>query len=154
VARAIIGGIIGSVDNTTKVTLLELIYGQEVVLPVEINLQSCRVARQRVISVVEYTDLVMDRIYETSECQFRALREIEREILKVVKANNKRNGNVVSGWDNKFGKWSLSLEGPYRVASIVPGNAYYIEILEGQKLDRALNGKYLKRCLPSVWQGM
>jgi hypothetical protein len=44
VARAIIGGIIGSQDNATTVTPFELIYGQ-VVLSVEINLQVCRVAR-------------------------------------------------------------------------------------------------------------
>jgi hypothetical protein len=63
------------------------------------------------------------------------------------------DGFTFRGRDNKFGNWSLSWEGPYRVASMVPGNAYYIEILEQQKLVKALNEKYLKRCHPSVWQG-
>jgi hypothetical protein len=37
--------------------------------------------------------------------------------------------------------------------SIVPGNAYFVETLEGKNLPKALNGKYLKRYFPSVWQG-
>jgi hypothetical protein len=57
------------------------------------------------------------------------------------------------GWDNMFGKWSFSWEGPYKIASIILGTVYYIEILEGQKIVKALNRKYLKRCHPGVWQG-
>jgi hypothetical protein len=51
----------------------KLIYGQEVVMAVEINLQECRVARQSALSAIEYTELMMDRIDETLESQFRAL---------------------------------------------------------------------------------
>jgi hypothetical protein len=59
----------------------------------------------------------------------------------------------LSSWDNKFGKWSPSWEGPFRISRIIPGNAYFIETLEGKGLPRALNGKYLKYYYPSVWQG-
>jgi hypothetical protein len=55
--------------------------------------------------------------------------------------------------DNRFGKWSPSWEGPYRIAAVVSGNAYFVETLERQGLAKALNGKYLKRYFPSVWQG-
>ena len=54
---------------------------------------------------------------------------------------------------NKFGKWSPGWEGPYSVVKIVPGNAYFVETLEGVLLGKALNGKYLKIFYPSVWQG-
>jgi hypothetical protein len=40
--------------------------------------------------------------------------------------------------DNKFGKWSSSWEGPLRISRIIPGNAYFIETLEGKGLPRAL----------------
>jgi transposase InsO family protein len=33
--------------SATKVTPFELVYGQEAVLPVEINLQTCRIAKRR-----------------------------------------------------------------------------------------------------------
>jgi hypothetical protein len=54
----------------------------------------------------------------------------------------------------KYGKWSPSWEGPFKVIRIVPGNSYFVEsLLEGQSLPKALNGKYLKQFHPSIWQG-
>ena len=53
--------------------------------------------------------------------------------------------------DSKFGKWSPTLEGPYKVNRCVPGNAYILETLEGEEFSRALNGKFLKKYYPSIW---
>jgi hypothetical protein len=53
---------------------------------------------------------------------------------------------------SKFSKWSPSWEGPYIVTKVVPGNAYFVKTLEGQKLGKALNGKYLKKYYLSIWQ--
>ena len=55
--------------------------------------------------------------------------------------------------DSKFGKWSPTWEGPYRINRCAPGNAYILETLEGIKFTRALNGKYLKKYYPSIWVG-
>jgi hypothetical protein len=52
----------------------------------------------------------------------------------------------------KFGKWSTSWEGPYKIIGIVSGNAYLMETLEGKALPKALNIKYLKKYYPSIWQ--
>ena len=52
---------------------------------------------------------------------------------------------------SKFGKWSPTWEGPFRVNICVPGNDYILGTLEGKEYSRALNGKYLKKCYPSVW---
>ena len=147
-------------------TPYELVYGQEAVLSVEINLQALRVARQNDLSAADYSNLMMDRIDEVPEERFKALREIEKEKLRVAKAYNKRVreksfqiGDLV--WktilplgtkDNKFGKWSPSWEGPYKVVEIVPGNSYFVQSLQGERLPKALNGKYLKKYYPSVWQ--
>jgi hypothetical protein len=53
---------------------------------------------------------------------------------------------------DKFGKWSLSWEIPFRVIRVLPSNAYFMEDLEGHSLSKALNGKYLKCHYPSMWQ--
>jgi hypothetical protein len=45
-----------------RVTPFELVYGQEVVLPVEIGLQSLRVTGQGSLSAKEYHVLMMDKI--------------------------------------------------------------------------------------------
>jgi hypothetical protein len=51
----------------------------------------------------------------------------------------------------KFGKWSPSWEGPFRVIWVVPDNAYFVD-LEGHSLPKALNEKYIKCYYPSMWQ--
>jgi hypothetical protein len=49
--------------------------------------------------------------------------------------------------DIKFGKWSPSWEGPYKIIKIIAGNSYMVESLQGTRLPRALNGQYLKKYL-------
>jgi hypothetical protein len=53
---------------------------------------------------------------------------------------------------NKFGKWSASCEGPLKVIKVVFGNSCMLEMLQGERLPRAINGKYLKKYFPSVWE--
>jgi hypothetical protein len=153
--------------GATRVTPFELVFDQEAVLPVEVNLQGCRVAWQDDLSGEEYGELMMDRLDEVTEGRLEALKEIEKEKLQVARAYNRRVkeksfqvGDLV--WKTilplgtqsiRFGKWSPSWEGPYRVAGIVPGNSYFVETLEGEGFAKALNGKYLKRYYPSVCQG-
>ena len=46
--------------GATKVTPFELVYGQEAILPVEVNLDTYRLAKQNDLSAVDYHDLMMD----------------------------------------------------------------------------------------------
>ena len=48
--------------SATKVTPYELVYGQEGVLPIEVNLNALRLDRQKNLSVVDYQNLMMDNI--------------------------------------------------------------------------------------------
>jgi hypothetical protein len=79
-----------SKHNATKVTHFELVYGQEVILPVEINLDNLQIARQNELSAVDYHDLMLDRLDEASDEKIKALGEIERDKLWVARAYNKR----------------------------------------------------------------
>jgi hypothetical protein len=56
-----------SKQGATKVTPFKLIYGQEAMFCVEINLQTCRVVEQEALSTIEYAELMMDRIDEIPE---------------------------------------------------------------------------------------
>ena len=109
---------------------------------------------------------MMDNIDEVSDKQLQALKEIEKDNLRVARAYNKRVraksfqvGELV--WktilplgtkSNKFGKWSPSWEGPYKIIKVIFGNSYMVETLQEECLPRALNGRYLKKYYPSVWQ--
>jgi hypothetical protein len=111
-----------SKHRAIQVTPFELVFGQEVVLPVEVNLQAHRITSQDALSAKEYGELMMDKIDEVQERQFRAMGRIEEEKIRSAKVYNKRVmeksfqiGDLV--WktifplgtrNNKFGKWSLS----------------------------------------------
>jgi hypothetical protein len=153
--------------DATKVTPFELVYGQEVVLPIEINLQSFRVAKQDMVSLSDYTEGMMKRIDDMPESRLRALQEIEREKLKIAKVYSQKVKEKLfqvelvvwkiilplGSKDQKFGKWSPSWEGHFRIIGIVQGNAYFVKTLEGKKVEKAINGRYMKKYFPSTWQG-
>jgi hypothetical protein len=124
--------------GATKVTPFELVYWQEAMLPMEVNLQTPRVMHQDALSAVEYKSLMMDEIDDMTESPFEALREIEKEKFRVAKAYNKRVraksiriGDMVwktilplGSRDQKFGKWSPSWEGPFRITGVVPQHIF------------------------------
>ena len=109
---------------------------------------------------------MMNYIDEVSDKRLQALKEIEKDKLRVARAYNKKVrpksfqvGELV--WktilplgtkSNKFGKWSPVWEGPYKIVKLIFGNSYMVETLQGERLPRALNRRYLKKYYPSVWQ--
>ena len=130
-------------------------YGQEALLPIEVNLDAYRLAKQNDLSIIDYYNSMMDNIDEVIDKRMKALKEIEKDKLRVARAYNKKVkdksfqiGDLV--WktilplgmkSNKFGKWSLSWEGPYRVVKVIFGNSYIMETLQGDRLPRAINGE-------------
>jgi hypothetical protein len=68
--------------NLLNSSPFELMYGQEVVLHVEISLNAIRFARQN--------DLMMNNIDEVTDNRLIALREIEKNKIIVAKAYNKK----------------------------------------------------------------
>jgi hypothetical protein len=76
--------------SATKVTPFELVYGQEVVLSVEVNLDAYRLAKQNDLSAVVYHDLIMDNIDEVTDVRLKALKEIEKDKARVARAYNKK----------------------------------------------------------------
>jgi hypothetical protein len=114
-----------SKHSTTKVTPFELIYRQEVILPVEVNLDALRIARQTKLSALDYHNLMLNRLDEASDERVKVLGEIERDKLRVAKAYNKRVKEKsfqvrdlvwktilpIGSRSSKFRKWSPNWEG-------------------------------------------
>ena len=113
----------------------------------------------------DYVALIKDELEDLAGHRLNALINIEANKARVgrwydkkVKAKSFDQGDLV--WrlvlsigtkDPKFGKWSPTWEGPYKISRCVPGNAYILETLKGEEFFGALNGKYLKKYYPSVW---
>jgi hypothetical protein len=76
--------------GATKVTPFQLVYGQEAVLPIEVNLDAYSLAKQNDLSVVVCHDLMMDNINEVTDVRLKALKEIKKDKAWVAKAYNKR----------------------------------------------------------------
>jgi hypothetical protein len=131
-----------------KITPFEHVYGQEVVLPIEVSLQNLRITRQDYLSAKEYTELMMDKVDEAPESHLKALEEIEKEKVKIAKAYNKRV--VEKSFHVGDLVWKMIL--PLGTRSDKFGNAYFMEDLEGHSLQKSLNGKYIKHYYPSTWQ--
>ena len=54
------------------------------------NLNAYRLAKQNYLTVVDYYDLMMDNIDEVSDKRMQALKEIEKDKLRVARAYNKK----------------------------------------------------------------
>jgi hypothetical protein len=79
-----------SKNSATKVTPFKLVYGQEAILPIEVNLDALRIARQNELSAIDYHNLMLDWLDKVSDERIKALGEIERDKLRVVGAYNKK----------------------------------------------------------------
>jgi hypothetical protein len=149
----------------TKVSLYQLVYGHDVVLPWELRAGSRRTSLQDQLSTDDYSAIMKEELEDLAGNQLRALENIEKNKRTVARWYDKKvkgkefvEGDLVwklilpiGSRDPKYGKWSPNWEGPYRISQCVPGNAYILETLEGEKFARALNGKYLKKYYPSIW---
>ena len=54
------------------------------------NLDAYRLAKQNDLSAVDYYDLMMDNIDEVSDRRMQALKEIEKDKLRIARAYNKK----------------------------------------------------------------
>ena len=93
-----------------------------------------------------------------------ALESIQSNKVKVSKLYNKKvklkrftEGDIV--WKvilpngtrtTKFGKWSPNQEEPFIITKVIFGGKYNLATLEGDKLARSVNGKYLKKYHPII----
>jgi hypothetical protein len=73
--------------NTTH---FSLVYGHDAVLPIEITVQSLRVAKQNQLSHIDYERAMMAEMDDLDEVQVSALNSIILRKQKVIKSYNRR----------------------------------------------------------------
>jgi hypothetical protein len=76
--------------GATKVTPFELVYGQEAVLPVEVNLGAYKLAKKNNLDVETYYALMMDNIDEVTDKRMEALEEIEKDKSELLEHTTRR----------------------------------------------------------------
>jgi transposase InsO family protein len=93
-----------SKHSTTKVTPFELVYEQEFVLPVVVNLDALLISQQNELSAIDYHNLMLDRRDEVSDERVKALCKIERDKLWMARACNKNVRKNCFMSESLFGK--------------------------------------------------
>ena len=78
-------------------------------------------------------------------------KRIERKIIEVGELVWKII-MLVGFKDKELGKWSPDWEGPFKVHQVLPGNAYWLAKLQREPHKRFINGKYLKKYFPTMWE--
>jgi hypothetical protein len=87
------GDIVCLYIGAIKVIPFGLVYGQDAMLPIEVNLDVYRLAKQKDLSIVMYHDLIMGSIDEVTDKRLKTLNDIEKDKDWVVKAYNKKVKN-------------------------------------------------------------
>ena len=140
--------------GATKMSPYQLVYEHEAVLPWELKLDSRRITFQDQLTANEYSALMKDELEDLAGHRLKALANVEANKARVdrwydknVKAKAFDQGELfwklilsIGTKSSKFGKWSPTWEGPFRISRCVPGNAYILETLEREEYSRAVNG--------------
>ena len=111
---------------------------------------------------------MMMELEELDEQRMQAFNSLVIQKKKIARTYNKRvkkksfsGGELV--WklilpvghkDREFGKWSPNWEGPFKIRKVLKGNSYWLESLGGEPHKRYINGQYLKKYFPTIWEGL
>ncbi|KAM1669282.1 hypothetical protein ACFX2K_043421 [Malus domestica] len=149
----------------TGTTPYALTFGQDAVLPMEINVSSVRIQNQFGLHSEEYIEAMCQGIEDLDIARIEALNQIQEGKKAVARAYNKKvkmksfkEGDLV--WKTilplgaqlrGFGKWSPTWEGIFTVSQVLSKGGYYLADLEGNEQKHPINVKLLKKYCPTLW---
>ena len=148
----------------TDTTPYALMYGHDAVLPIEINVCSLRVREQHQLLGEDYVQAMFQEHEDLDEKRLEALNNIILEKKKIARLYDKRTKGRTYGEGDLVWKAMLPLdapgkpkfeprwEGPFVIDRIVGRGAYQLMSLEGEPHPNPINGRYLKKYLPGVWE--
>ena len=152
--------------SNTEVTPFMLTYGHDDILPMEVTIRSTRKALQSYLKPANYNEAVIVRLEELDEVRLSALDCLVVQKNRAVRAYDKRVkvksfcvGDFV--WkmalpirdkNPRYGKWSTNWKGPFVIGQMLRGSAYHLSDIDGASHPRSINGQYLKKYYPTLWE--
>ena len=134
-----------SVSTSKGEATFSLVYGMEVVLPIEVEISSLRVIMETKMLGAEWVQNRFDQLNLIEEKRMTALcqgqlyqKRMKKYFDKKVKPREFREGDVVLGKIMSFntdskGKWTPNLEGPYVVKKAFFGGALILKTMDGKE---------------------
>ncbi|XP_028102528.1 uncharacterized protein LOC114301761 [Camellia sinensis] len=154
--------------NSIGTTPYELVYGLDVVLPLEVTMRSNRLAKHLDIPIDKYSEALSIEMQDLEGKRIVAFnhlvaqkKKVERSYNKKVKSKLFSKGELV--WKTilpvgfkspEYGKWFPDWDGPFKIHMVLRGGAYHLASLEDEPHRRIINGKYLKKYYPTIWECM
>ncbi|KAI3678508.1 hypothetical protein L6452_37803 [Arctium lappa] len=139
--------------TSTGQTPFSLIYGCEVVLPIEVRLPTSRhTSVEHNLVDLSYDLDALEELREAAHIRMAAQKQVvERHFNKNVQIKVFQEGDYVlrrlfqNTQEVNASKLSTKWEGPYQISSIVGKGAYKIQTLDGRDIPRSWNAVHLKR---------
>ncbi|RVW12749.1 hypothetical protein CK203_108641 [Vitis vinifera] len=122
-----------SFRTPTEATPYSLVYGMEVVLPIETEMGSLRVALEQQISETEWAQARFDQLNLLDERRLRAADHVQAYQRKMARAFKKR------------GKFRPNWSGPYVIRELTPEGAAWLTDLDGNQFLEPTNVDQLKK---------
>ncbi|MCQ7416346.1 DDE-type integrase/transposase/recombinase [Salmonella enterica] len=146
-----------SVRTSTGATPFSLVYGMEVVLPIEVEIPSLRVLMEAKLEEAEWVQNRYEQLNFVEEKRLTALsrgqlyqRRMMRAYDKKVRPRRFREGDLVLKRILPFqkdhrGKWTPNYEGPFVVKKAFSGGALILTNMDGCELSSPVNSDYVRK---------
>ncbi|CAL2257650.1 unnamed protein product [Prunus armeniaca] len=154
--------------EATGMTPYALTYGHDAILPMEIVVQSLRIAHQHNLVGENYSQAMLLELEGLDASRIDTLNKLQTGKQAVSKAYNKRvknksfeEGEIV--WKAVlplgthvagYGKWSPTWEDPFIINQILGMGAYRLQDRDGEIHAAPINGKWLKKFYPTMWDSL
>ncbi|CAL2247353.1 unnamed protein product [Prunus armeniaca] len=150
--------------DATGITPYALTYGHDAILPMEIAVQSLRIAQQHNL-VGDYSQVMLLELEGLDTSRIDTLNKLLVGKQAITRAYNKRvknksfeEGEIV--WKvvlplrthiAGYGKWSPTWEGLFIIKQVLGFGAYKLQDRDGDNHVAPINGKWLKKFYSTMW---
>jgi hypothetical protein len=145
-----------TVRTSTGATPYSLVYGNEAVLPAEVEIPSLRVLIESKLDDSEWIQSRLDQLTLLDEKRMAAVyhsqcyqRRIARSFNKKVRTREFREGDLVlkkilSIQDEAKGKFSPNYQGPFIIKKVLSGGALLLTEMDGEEFPGLINSDSVK----------
>lgn len=145
------------VRTSTGATPFSLVYGMEVVLPVEVEIPSLRVLMDVKLDEAEWVQTRYDQLNLINEKRLASIchgqlyqKKMKRSFDKKVRPRNFQVGDlvlkrIILPQSDPRGKWIPNYEGPYVVKKFFSGGALMLATMDGEDFPLSVNADIVKK---------
>ena len=146
-----------SARTSTGETLFSLVYGMEVVLPVEVQIPSLRIMKDADLHKDEWIQTRLDQLNLIDEKRLVVVCHGQMYQKRMIKAFNKKVKRqvyqvgdlvikrIILPQSDPRGKWTPTYEGPFVIKNIFSGGAMILTTMDGDDLPHPVNADIVKR---------